>query len=78
MSKKLVNSAENNNNSNMDNLFKDGHQGLIVLEENRRFFQQVIDDWDARMDDMLDNLALLINEPWDGEDRKPRTCVGRG
>lgn len=78
MSKKLVDSAENNNNFNMDNLFKDEPQGLIVLEENRMFFQQLIDDWDARVDNMLDNLALLINEPWDGEDRNPRACVGRG
>lgn len=78
MFKKLVNSVTNDNNLNMENLFKDEPQGLLVLEENRMFLQQLIDDWDARVDDMLDNLALLINEPWDGEERKPRECVGRG
>lgn len=78
MSKELVNSAKNNNNLNMGNLLKDEPQGLIDLEGNRMFLQQLIDDWEARVDDMLDNLALLINEPWDGEDRTPRGCVARG
>lgn len=77
MSRKLANGVKNNN-LNMDNLFKDEPQGLLVLEENRMFLQQLIDDWDARVDEMLDNLALLINEPWDDEGRKPRACVARG
>lgn len=67
-----------NNNFNMDHLFRDERRGVLVLEENRIFFQQLIDDWDARVDAMLDRLALLINAPWDGEEREPRACVGRG
>lgn len=78
MAKKLVNSVTNtDNNFNLEKLIKNEAQGVFVLEENRMFFQQLIDEWDARVDDMLDNLALLINEPWDGEERKPR-CVRRG
>lgn len=64
--------------NNRDSLLKDEPQDLLALEGNRVFFQQLIDEWDARVDDMLDNLALLINQPWDGEDRQPRACVGRG
>lgn len=69
---------KNNNKFNMDKLLKDEPQGLLVLEEDRMFFQQLIDDWDARVDDMLDKLALLINEPWDGEEGELRAHVGRG
>lgn len=79
MAQRLVNSVANTyNNFNLENLIKGEPRGVFVLEENRMFFQQLIDDWDARVDDMLDNLALLINEPWDGEERKPRSCVRRG
>lgn len=72
------NSGTKENHFNMENLIKDEPQGVFVLEENKMFLQQLIDDWDARVDGMLDNLALLINEPWDGEERKPRARVARG
>lgn len=39
------------------------------LEDKRKIFQQVIDEFDWRMDQRLDKLRASMNEFWDNEDR---------
>lgn len=78
MSRKPLNNVKKGPNVTMEEALKEEPQDRLALEENRLFLQQLIEEWDARVDDMLDNLALLINGPWDGEERQPRACAGRG
>lgn len=64
MSKKPVNTKRS------DKLLTTGGWEEIRQDENRRFFLQVIDDFDRRAEKRLDDLRARLNEPWEEDESR--------
>lgn len=64
MSKKTVTTERT------DKMFNKGRREETRRDENRRFFLQVINDFDGRMGNKLYNLRARLNESWDTEESR--------